>query len=69
MSETLSVFLSERAGTSGKLLLGVAVGVGWGLLKIFASTPLDFKKTPFLSTKLYLILDRIRYLLFDIKHK
>ena len=38
------------------------------VLKIFTSTPLDCKKTPFLSIKIHLFLDRICCPLYDIIH-
>ena len=53
-------------GTSGKLLLGEAVGVRGGDLTIFTRALFDCKTTPFYSIKEYLILDRIDYLLYDI---
>ena len=55
----------KELGTRGKLLLGVAVGSIAEPLKVFTSTPLDCKKTPFLSIKVHITLDRIGYLIYD----
>ena len=56
----------RELGKSGKLLLGVAVGIRGGDPKIFATMLLDCKKTLFSSIKVHLILDRIDYLLHYI---
>ena len=58
----------RELGTSDKLLFGVQVGVRGAAPKIITSMPLDCKKAPFLSIKVYLFLDRIGYLLYDIIH-
>ena len=64
-----SVFLSERARDERQATIGYVSGwSGAEPLKLFPSTPLDCKRIPFLSIKVFLILDRTSYLLYKIMH-
>ena len=61
--------MSEGAGDERQVHGGRGRGLGVQPFEIYIDTPLDCKKISFLSTKIYLMLERIGFLLHGVIHQ